>query len=130
MSASNASLVNLSVPAEPSFARSVRMMAANLAVLSSMNVDEVEDARMAAEEAFVYACATRPELCEMTFEVTSDSLEMTFSLGSLQPADDEELAEQVGLAQVLLAAVSDSYAIAEDGTCLHVVKRAGGAYAA
>ena len=38
--------VRLSVPAEPEFARVVRMTAANLAVLCDMNVDEVEDLRM------------------------------------------------------------------------------------
>ena len=37
------------------------MMAANLAVCCEMSVEDVEDVRMAAEEGFVYACATRPE---------------------------------------------------------------------
>ena len=46
--------VQLSVPAEPAYARSVRMMAANLAVVAGMVVDDVEDVRMAAEEGFVY----------------------------------------------------------------------------
>lgn len=124
------SIIRLSVPAQASFARSVRMMAANLAVLCSMNVDEVEDARMAAEEAFVYACATAPGLCEMTFNVTEASLSMSFSLGEVVPAEDEQLAEQVSLAELLLSAVSDSYEISQDGTVLHVLKLAGGAHAA
>lgn len=123
------SIIRLSVPAEPSFARSVRMMAANLAVLCSMNVDEVEDARMAAEEAFVYACATSPELCEMTFCVKNDGLDMAFSLGDVVPADDEDLAEQVGLAELLLSAVSDSYEISPDRMVLQVTKLAGGVHA-
>ena len=45
--------VCLTVPAEPGFARIVRMTAASLAVTCDMGVDEVEDARMAAEEGFV-----------------------------------------------------------------------------
>lgn len=125
----NASVIRLSVPAEPSFARSVRMMAANLAVLCSMNVDEVEDARMAAEEAFVYACATRPGSCDMVFSLANDMLNMTFSLGDTNPSEDEEVAEQIELAELLLSAVSDSYEVADDGATLVVLKRAGDAHA-
>ena len=39
-------IVELSAPADPTFARSVRMMAANLAVLCKMNVDELEDVKL------------------------------------------------------------------------------------
>lgn len=124
------SVISLSVPAVPSFARSVRMMAANLAVLCSMNVDEVEDARIAAEEAFVYACASGVELCEMTFVVEDVALRMDFTLGDVIVSEDDELSEQVSLAELLLSAVSDSYEISPDHTMLHVVKRAGGAHAA
>lgn len=120
------SVIRLSVPPQATYARSVRMMAANLAVLCSMSVDEVEDARMAAEEAFVYACATAPELCEMTFSLSEDALHMEFSLGSVVPSDDPALAEHVELAQLLLEAVSDACEIAEDGSTLHVSKLVGG----
>jgi len=122
------SVITLNVPALPQFARSVRMMAANLAVLCSMNVDEVEDARMAAEEAFVYACATRPELCEITFEITGASLDMTFGLGAAS-VEDEGVFEQVSLAEMLLSCVCDSYEVAADGASLFVTKRAGGSHA-
>ena len=123
------SVIRLSVPAEPHFARSVRMMAANLAVLCSMNVDEVEDARMAAEEAFVYACATCPAVCDMTFCVSADSLSMEFSLGDADPRANDELAEQVGLAELLLSAVSDSYDISRERSAINVTKLVGGAHA-
>ncbi len=121
------STIRLSVPALPSYARSVRMMAANLAVLCSMSVDEVEDARMAAEEAFVCACATHPTTCEMTFWVSEGSLRMAFSLGGTVPMEDDALAEQVSLAELLLSAVSDSYEISEDESVIYVTKLAGGA---
>ena len=130
MSGMSASVVPLSVPAEPSFARSVRMMAANLAVLCSMSVDEVEDTRMAAEEAFVYACATAPATCEITFEVRADQLGMSFSLGGVDPLEESELVEQVGLAELLLSAVCDSYEFADDGSVLQVTKLVGSAHAA
>lgn len=123
------SVVRMSVPAEPTYARSVRMMAANLAMLCSMNVDDVEDARMAAEEAFVYACATRPGECSMTFRVCEGSLRMSFGLGDFDPSEDDALAEQVSFAELLLSSVCDSYEFADDGTSIGVLKRAGGAHA-
>ena len=69
--------VSLSVPASASFARPVRMLAANLAVLAGLSVDGVEDVRMAAEEAFVWCCATKPEACEVSFDASGDALTMT-----------------------------------------------------
>lgn len=122
----NTSVVRLSVPPEATYARSVRMMAANLAVLCSMNVDEVEDARMVAEEAFVYACATRPDLCEISFSIVDDGLYMEFSLGQSSPSADPQLAQSIELAQLLLDAVSDSCEIAEDEGALRVAKLVGG----
>ena len=120
--------VSLCVPAKPSFARSVRMMSASLAVLCAMNVDDVEDARMVAEEAFVYACATRPGMCDITFKVSQEGLTMAFSLGG-EVADDPELAEQAGLAKILLSAVSDSFEISQESRSLRVSKLAGAAHA-
>ena len=55
---SNATHIALTVACEPHLARIVRMTAANVATLSSMSVERVEDIRMAAEEAFIYACGT------------------------------------------------------------------------
>lgn len=122
--------VSLGVPAQPAFARSVRMMAANLAVLCSMSVEEVEDARMAAEEAFVYACATGLDECSISFDVSDDQLSMSFELGSGADESDATVAEQIGLALVLLSAVSDEYVLDREGRSLRVIKLAGGFHGA
>lgn len=53
--------VSITVPADPEYARPVRMLAANLAVLAGLSVEDVEDARMVAEEGFVWCCATEPD---------------------------------------------------------------------
>ena len=66
--------IRLSVPAEPAYARAVRMMAANLAVVADMGVDDVEDLRMAAEEGFVYSCATEPSTSDVSFSVGTGSI--------------------------------------------------------
>lgn len=117
--------VTLSVPAEASFARSVRMMAANIAVVCNMSVDDVEDVRMAAEEAFVFACATAPDTCDIQFQLGDDALTMVFSLGEGGDEPDEETAESLDLAELLLSAVCDDYEVSPEGTSLRVVKRLG-----
>ena len=117
------SIVRLAVPAQPSYARTVRMLVANLAVLCNMTIDEVEDVRVIAGEAFAYVCATSPEVCEMTFIVKEDGLDMSFSLGEVVPEDDEEAQEWVELTKLLLVATSDSFEVAE--AVMRVSKRAG-----
>ncbi|MBR3158309.1 MAG: hypothetical protein IKG18_14970 [Atopobiaceae bacterium] len=80
---------------------------------------------MAAEEAFVYACATRPDVCDIDFEVSAEGLNMSFSLGDAAIDEEPAIAEQVGLAQVLLSAVSDSYEVSPDGSMLRATKLVG-----
>ena len=106
--------VRLEVPAEAEYARAVRMTAASVAVVCGMSVDDVEDVRMAAEEAFVYACA-------ITFTPSRGLLEMDFSLGEGDPA---EAGEDLELARLLLSAISDECELGEGGR-VHVAKRAG-----
>ncbi len=118
-------VVRLSVPAEPGFARAVRMMAASLAVTCNMSVDDVEDVRMAAEEGFVYCCATAPTSCEITFSLTSDEVRTTFGLGPNEATDPDGTLD---LAELLLAAVCDEHGVSEDGSHLVLVKRAGAVY--
>lgn len=115
--------VSMSVPAEPAFARSVRMMAANLAVVAEMGVDDVEDLRMAAEEGFVFCCATNPEICEITFQLAPQRMEVDFKLGS-DPSEDDPALQY---ADLLLSAVCDEYTIDTEGNLLHLVKSVGAA---
>lgn len=112
--------VQLSVPAEAEFARSVRMMASTLAVCCDMSVDDVEDVRMIAEEGFVYACATAPASVDVAFALSGAGMAMDFALGEEEPED-----ASIDLVEVLLGAVCDVFQISEDGRCLHLEKRAG-----
>lgn len=118
--------VRLSVPAEASFARTVRMMAANLAVVCDMSVDEVEDVRMAAEEGFVLCCATAPDSCEVTFSLAAGEVRTSFDLGPETRSNDSDL----DLAELLLDAVCDEHGVSEDGAQLYLVNRAGAAHGA
>ena len=115
--------VRLTIPAEATFARPVRMMAASLATGCDLSLEDVEDVRMIAEEGFVYACATGAELVETSFGLESGSVSMDFSLGERTPDD-----ESIELVRVLLAAVCDEFSVSDDGTTLHLAKRSGTAH--
>lgn len=110
----------LTVPAEAAFARSVRMTAAALAVGCGMSVEDVEDVRMIAEEGFVYSCASAPEQVDVSFSLGAGHMALDFSLGPVQPDDDS-----VELARALLGAVCDEFGVSDDGTQLHLARRAG-----
>ena len=121
------STVGLSVPAEPRFARAVRMLAATLAVNCDMSVDDVEDVRIAAEEGFVYSCATEPGAVDVRFILHDDAFEMEFSLGSASfaEASRDVDAAPLDLVELLLAAVCDDYGVSDEDSLLHLVKRIG-----
>ncbi len=106
---SNANSISLSLQARPDLARLVRMTAANVAMLSSMTVDRVEDLRMAAEEAFIYACSANPEGdVSVAFNVDSEHVSMEFDLGVQEFVDEEE--DQTALyAGLILGSVCDTY---------------------
>ena len=102
--------IKLTVACNPVYARLVRMTAANVATLSSMSVDRVEDIRMAAEEAFIYACATAgAHKLEVAFDVDPSHVCMTFTLDAeafSEPSEDDPTAVYVDL---ILGSVCDSY---------------------
>ena len=102
--------VTLTVTADAHLARLVRMTAANVAMLSSMSVDRVEDVKMAAEEAFIYACSAAPgsELA-IGFEADEEQVGMRFVLDAdvfPAAAEDDPAADY---ADLLIGAVCDSY---------------------
>ncbi len=117
--------VALSVPAAPDYARVARMAAATLAAAADFGVDDVEDVRMAAEEGFVYACATGQKSVDMTFSREGEGLSMYFSLGEdLDALDDESL----DLVEALLDAICADFGIDEEGDALVLELRAGGVH--
>lgn len=100
--------VSLRLEAKPALARLVRMTAANVAVLSSMSVDRVEDLRMAAEEAFVFACSCIPgQTVTVDFDADDQHVGMTFDMGSAPISESDDSA--CAYADLILASVCDSY---------------------
>jgi serine/threonine-protein kinase RsbW len=123
--------ITLTVPAKSEYAKTVRMTAAALVGRMGMNFDQVDDVRMAAEEAFVYAVDTLPEDAEVRFEfsVSDDEIQIDVPLGSEDPSSDEEADRRAAYATFILESVCDSYGFEtdEDGAHLRLTKRVGGA---
>lgn len=107
---SNANHIALTVSCEPHLARIVRMTAANVAALSSMSVDRVEDIRMAAEEAFIYACGSAPaQDLTVEFKVNEEHVLMTFALPITEFCEPSEDDPTAAYADLILGSVCDGY---------------------
>jgi len=121
--------ITLTVPATGEYAKTVRMTAAALVSRMDFTYDEVEDVRMAAEEAFVYAIETLPPDADVTFEflVDEDQIEIDVPLGSEHNASDDEAERSAAYATFILESVCDRYEFASDenGAHLRLIKRAG-----
>jgi serine/threonine-protein kinase RsbW len=121
--------ITLCVPAKSEYAKTVRMTAAALVSRMGMTYDEVDDVRMAAEEAFVYAAETLPEGAEVTFEfgVTDDEVTIDVPLGEGDRDVDEDGERRAAYATFILESVCDSYEFTSDdsGAHLRLVKRVG-----
>lgn len=137
--------VELTVPTQPRFARTVRMAAASLAVAYRASVDEVEDIRMMAEESFILACSVGTRCCSFDFSATEQ--EMTIHI-ALDRVDTEPVIEQdtpaalgdevsidmgetpegtLELAQMLLAALCDECSFDMEAKHLVMKKQIGSA---
>lgn len=123
----SADRVVLSVPAKGEYARTVRMTAAELAARLGMTFDDVDDVRIAAEEAFVFASERGDGDGEVkfTFELMGDALQVSVGPlpgGCADTRDDEARSEY---ATFILESVCDEFEIAEsDEECsVRLVKR-------
>lgn len=122
--------ITLTVPARGEYAKIVRMTAAALVSRMSMTIDDVDDIRMAAEEAFVYAADTVAEGNPVTFvfDIGEDEITLTVPLGSEVQLTDEEVERRTSYATFILESVCDNFELAtgEDGTAvLRILKRSG-----
>lgn len=109
--------VTLTVPARGDFARTVRMAAAELATRMEMSYDEVEDVRMAVEEAFVYACESVDEDEPITFVFTVGDGELAATVGpfTLNTADEDDRRTAESYAELILRSLCDDFSLQHDG---------------
>ncbi len=125
--------VTLIVPARGEYAKTVRMTAATLVSRTEMNYDEVEDVRMAADEAFVYAVETMEPGADVRFEfqIIGDLLTIDVSLGTSTRSTTDEAERSATYATFILESVCDSYQFVSDdsGAHLRLTKQAGAVHA-
>jgi len=123
--------VTLTVPARSEYAKTVRMTAAELASRIGMSYDEVDDVRMAAEEAFVFARTHVGPEDEITFVLDVGEDGLSIAVGPLPDRTDSSRVEDSGdrYAAFILESVCDEFEVRQgDGTCtLALVKRLGAA---
>ena len=119
--------ITLTVPARGEYAKTVRITAAELASRLGMSYDEVDDVRIAAEEAFVYAsdCVGEDEHVTFQFTVSAGALEVV--VGPMPaPAGDDDPGVFKGYAEFILQSVCDEFEIAQsaEGCTLRLCRRA------
>jgi len=122
--------ITLTVPARGEYAKTVRMTAASLVSRMGMAYDEVDDVRIAAEEAFVYASDTvEPgEPITFQFELGTDCIAINVPLGSQMHMSDEEFERRASYATFILESVCDSFELVSDEegrASLRLLKRSG-----
>jgi serine/threonine-protein kinase RsbW len=118
----------LTVPARSEYAKTARLTAAELASRIGMSYDEVDDVRMAAEEAFVYACTHVACDGEITFSFVIDGPTLTIAVGPFPDSDEAQEPEpEDRYAAFILESVCDEFEITRTaGVCtLNLVKRLG-----
>lgn len=120
--------ITLTVPARGDYARTVRMAAAELATRMGMSYDEVDDVRIAIEEAFVYASDAVGEDTDITFVFMVGDGELSAEVGPLpvQEGDGEHSAAE-NYAEFILQSVCDEFSLDhEGGACtLRLTRRTG-----
>jgi len=118
--------ISLTVPARPEFAKTVRMTASALVSRTGMNYDEVDDVRMAAEEAFVYAVDHSAETGQISleFDLSDETLLIRVSLGDPSRVADEDGDRRAAYATFILQSVCDRFEMSTDerGSHLTLVK--------
>lgn len=103
--------VQLTVPARGEFAKVARMTAAALGSRMGMSFDDVEDVRIAVDEAFVHAVDGTGGVGDVTFTfaMSDDALGIAVCIGDVKRELDDEAEARASLAGFILDAVCDHY---------------------
>ncbi len=114
--------VTLSVPSRGEYARTVRMTASELASRMGMSFDDIEDVRLAAEEAFVYAADSISEGDHVTvdFVIGDDQFDLIVGLGAKSRLSDEEAERRTSYATFILQSICDRFELSSDEAGAHL----------
>ncbi len=118
----SADRIVLSTPARGEYARTARMTAAELASRMGMSIDDIDDVRIAVEEAFALAAAhATGESPHVTFTFTLEDGSFAATVETPSDTRDEVLEDETGsrYARFILESVCDEFEIAgDDGACI------------
>lgn len=114
--------VCLTVPARPEYAKTVRMTASAIVSRTGMSYDEVDDVRIAAEEAFVYAVDHADDTAEieLRFDLTDEDLSIRVELGDAATLADEDGERRAAYATFILQSVCDRFEMCSDERGAHL----------
>jgi anti-sigma regulatory factor (Ser/Thr protein kinase) len=114
--------VVLTVPSRGEFARTVRLAAAELATRAEMDIDTVDDVRLAVDEAFVFAGehAAGPEIA-FTFSLAPGWIQIVVGPLTADAVNEEAPDQGERYARFILQSICDEFEILEtDGA--HVMR--------
>lgn len=121
--------ITLTLPARGEYARTVRMTAAELASRMGMSLDDIDDVRIAVEEAFVFTAEHAGDDGEVTFSfiMHPDAIEAeAWALGEAcgEPGEDDA---EGRYARFILESVCDEFEmLSHDDECrIRLLKRVG-----
>lgn len=114
--------VCLTVPARPEYAKTVRMTASAIVSRTGMNYDEVDDVRIAAEEAFVYAVDHTESVGDIAleFDLSDETLSIRVGLGDAARIADEDGERRAAYATFILQSVCDRFEMCSDDRGAHL----------
>jgi serine/threonine-protein kinase RsbW len=112
--------VVLVVPSRGEYARTVRITAAELAARVDMDLDGVDDVRLAVEEAFVFAVErVVGSQLTFTFTLSPHRIELTVGPMPLGCETEDEPGRSERYARFILESICEEFEILEvDGVCL------------
>jgi len=104
--------VQIKLPVDARFAKTLRLAVSSLATLGDFTLEEIEDLKIAVEEAFLMSVdrADAPEELQFDFTLFDDRLQMrvgTLPAGSAQAEGESERQREYGL-MILRAVVSEA----------------------
>lgn len=115
-----ADTVTLTVPPKGEYAKAVRLVSASLATRAGMSFEQVEDVRMAAEEAFVLVSdrAAPGAAVSVVFEARDEDLSIEASCTAGAGTAEGEALERAEYAHFILDAVCDELDMGDEaGAC-------------
>jgi serine/threonine-protein kinase RsbW len=124
----NTDRIALTVPARSEYARTVRLTAGELASRVGMTIDDVDDVKLAVEEAFVFSCShAKGDDVALTFLLDAGSVEVVVGPVPDGGAEGDGEGAEGRYARFILESICDEFETVErDGEhFLRLVKKTG-----